>query len=216
MQLSMRQSSTKPLPPIPIGGNLLSRCVLETSTSDSHSRKFAITLSGRLSYGLNQPDVSPCISVLLIGQQCFLQIRSQDCQRGYRRGPHSQTRPLPQRRRPDQVEGRAGDAGAAAQEDGLQSDAAGLGRDRQEEDVSRHADPAAQGEILRSPVADDEEPDGVDVKEVTKCPPYLMRRVGKLRGFAIIKRPISCMESCYSDIYWWRAWRPTKSPRQRI
>ena len=33
---TMRQSSTKPLPLIPIGGNLLSRCVLETSTSYSH------------------------------------------------------------------------------------------------------------------------------------------------------------------------------------
>ena len=30
----MRQSSTKPLPPIPIGGNLLSHCVLKTSTSN--------------------------------------------------------------------------------------------------------------------------------------------------------------------------------------
>ena len=32
----MRQSSTKPLPQIPIGGNLLSSSVLKTSTSDSY------------------------------------------------------------------------------------------------------------------------------------------------------------------------------------
>ena len=49
----MRQSSTKPLPLIPIGGNLLSRCVIETSTSYSHWRQFAITLSGRLPYSVN-------------------------------------------------------------------------------------------------------------------------------------------------------------------
>ena len=48
--MPMRQSSTKPLPQIPIGGNLLSSCVLKTSTSDSYWRQFAITLWGRLPY----------------------------------------------------------------------------------------------------------------------------------------------------------------------
>ena len=32
----MRQSSTKPLPQIPVDGNVLSRCGLETTTSNSH------------------------------------------------------------------------------------------------------------------------------------------------------------------------------------
>ena len=43
--LGMRQSSTKPLLQFPIDENVLSRCDLETSTSNFHWRERAFTLS---------------------------------------------------------------------------------------------------------------------------------------------------------------------------
>ena len=38
------------------------------------------------------------------------------------------------------------------------------------------------------------------------------REYGKLRGFVVKMSHISCMESCVSDIYWWKS---NQSPRQK-